>query len=151
MKIQFESDLMYPLAVYSSILLLKMLIMAFLTAYYRITKKVFSNPEDAANMGEKAKVKYDDSDVERVRRCHLNDMENIYVFVLVSIMYCLTNPSPYWAVWHFRIFTASRIIHMIAYLGQVPQPARGLAFGIGTVVNVSMIVQTLMKFAPRYL
>jgi glutathione S-transferase len=49
------------------------------------------------------------------RRNHLNDLENIPPFVLIGLMYTLTDPDEDVAIWHFRIFTASRFLHMIAY------------------------------------
>ncbi|KDR06731.1 Prostaglandin E synthase [Zootermopsis nevadensis] len=51
---------------YATILILKLLAMSVLTARQRMRKKVFANPEDSGRL--KGKVKFDDPDVERVRR-----------------------------------------------------------------------------------
>merc|ERR1711928_133311 len=49
---------------YAALVALKMLMMSFLTAYHRLTKNIFANPEDAAM--SKVKVRTDES-VERVK------------------------------------------------------------------------------------
>ena len=68
----------------------------------------------------------------------------MYPFVLIGILYCLTGPSHATALWHFRVFGISRLIHTLVYLGKVPQPARALAYGAGALVNMSMAIQALL-------
>ena len=53
--------------------------------------------------------------MERVRRNHLNDIENIVPFVLIGFGYVACNPSPDLALWHFRLFFFSRVLHTFAY------------------------------------
>ena len=48
-------------------------------------------------------------------RNHLNDIENIIPFVLIGFFYVHTNPSTAAALWHFRLFTASRFLHTLMY------------------------------------
>ncbi|KPP64765.1 hypothetical protein Z043_116854 [Scleropages formosus] len=125
-----ESEVFLAFCTYATIVILKMLLMAPLTAYFRITKKVFSNPEDtwlAANAEEKKKMLCTDEDVERVRRCHLNDLENIVPFLMIGLLYSITGPDLSTALLHFRVFVDSRIFHTVAYLACLPQPSRGLS------------------------
>ena len=58
-----------------------------------------------------------DDDVERYRRAHANDLENIPIFILISIFYLASDPSATAANVHFITFTASRILHTVAYVG----------------------------------
>ncbi|XP_074050455.1 microsomal glutathione S-transferase 1 [Macrotis lagotis] len=131
---------------YSTIVLSKMMMMSVLTAFFRITRKAFANPEDAlsSGKGENAKkfLRTDDR-VERVRRTHLNDLENIVPFIGIGLFYSMTDPDPSTALWHFRIFTASRIYHSISYLVPLPQPNRGLSWMIGYGVTLSMAYRIL--------
>ena len=84
-----------------------------------IRLQVFANPEDAAGM-DKAKVIYTNEGVERYRRCHQNDIENIFPFIILSGVYVvLAGPSLFEAKCVFYGFTASRLVHMIVYLNQV--------------------------------
>ncbi|XP_069460615.1 microsomal glutathione S-transferase 1-like [Ambystoma mexicanum] len=115
-------------------------------AYFRITRKAFANPEDAGvhGKGEQAK-KYvrTDQDVERVRRCHLNDLENIVPFFGIGLLYALSGPDLYTALLHFRIFVGSRVFHSISYLVPLPQPCRALSFFVGFCVTISMAYRLL--------
>ena len=63
-----------------------------------------------------SKMALNDPDVERVRRAHLNDIENIIPFVLIAAIYLTTGPSLGTAKLLFRIFTAARYIHTFVYL-----------------------------------
>ena len=78
--------------------------------------QVFANPEDTTSGGT---VAYADSDVERVRRAHQNDLENIPLFMLVTHFYLTTNPSTVVATNLIRGFTALRFLHTFVYLNQV--------------------------------
>ena len=52
-------------------------------------------------------------DVERVRRAHLNDMENILPFFCLGILYIFTNPALSTAVFVFRLcFAKLRMIQI---------------------------------------
>ncbi len=76
-----------------------------------------SNPEDVKLLG--GKVDFNDQDVERTRRAHLNDMENIYLFFSNASFYLMTEPDVGTATALFNTFTAARYLHTIFYLGQV--------------------------------
>ncbi|XP_044728191.1 microsomal glutathione S-transferase 1-like isoform X2 [Chrysoperla carnea] len=131
---------------YNAILVLKMLAMSVLTAKQRMTKKVFANPEDAKGF-KQAKVRFDDEDVERVRRAHLNDLENILVYFLASYLYIFTNPSAFVAVNLFRVYTLARIVHTLVYaVIPLPQPARGFSWGVGYGITIYMGVISLLNF-----
>lgn len=130
---------------YSSILGLKVLAMALLTSRVRYRKKVFANEEDARKT--KGIVKYDDPDVERVRRAHLNDLENIPVFWVIGGLYLATDPSVGMARLLFRVYTGCRVLHTIVYaVKPLPQPTRGIAFGIPYMINWYMGVQIVFHF-----
>ena len=84
-----------------------------------ISIQVFANPEDVAGQ-EKAKVNFANEGVERVRRCHQNDIENIFPFVFLSGIYIVAvAPSLFAAKCVFYGFTVSRLVHSFVYLQQV--------------------------------
>ena len=64
-------------------LALKMLVLASLTSRQRLAKRVFASPEDYATQGLAAQSERD-ADVERYRRAHRNDLENILPFFVVD-------------------------------------------------------------------
>ncbi|XP_078530156.1 microsomal glutathione S-transferase 1 [Lissotriton helveticus] len=141
-----DSEVFLAYSTYATIVLLKMMLMSLCTAYFRLTRKAFANPEDAGvhSKGEGAKkFLRTDPDVERVRRCHLNDLENIVPFIGIGLLYSLSRPDLFTALLHFRIFAGSRIFHSISYLVPLPQPCRGLSFFAGFIVTISMAYRLL--------
>jgi len=88
--------------------------------------------------------------VERVRRAHLNDIENIVPFFCLGLLYIFTSPALPTALLVFRnrlrIFAACRIAHSIVYLLVIPQPARALAFFGGMGVNLFMGYKIITAF-----
>ncbi|KFQ65487.1 Microsomal glutathione S-transferase 1, partial [Phaethon lepturus] len=141
-----DNDVFRAYATYTTIVLLKMMLMSLVTAYFRITRKAFVNPEDTASFGrgESAK-KYlrTDPDVERARRGHLNDLENIVPFLGIGLLYALSGPELSTALLHFRIFAGARIVHTFAYLIPLPQPSRGLSWAVGYAVTILMAYNVL--------
>uniref|UniRef100_A0A3B4V3T0 Microsomal glutathione S-transferase 1 n=1 Tax=Seriola dumerili TaxID=41447 RepID=A0A3B4V3T0_SERDU len=107
--------------------------------------QVFANLEDTkfVSSAEDKKLVRTDPDVERVRRCHQNDLENVIPFVVVGLLYALTEPELSTALLHFRLFAGSRIFHTIAYVGALPQPSRGLSWIVGMLVTFSMAYRVL--------
>ncbi|XP_070709884.1 microsomal glutathione S-transferase 1-like [Pempheris klunzingeri] len=130
---------------YATIVAVKMMLMSPFTTYFRLTRKVFANLEDTklVSSTHDKKLVGLDPEVERVRRCHLNDLENVVPFVLVGLLYTLTGPELSSALLHFRLFAGSRIFHTIAYVGALPQPCRALSFMLGLVVTFSMAYRVL--------
>ncbi|XP_026727357.1 microsomal glutathione S-transferase 1-like [Trichoplusia ni] len=144
--ISLEDPAVQSYIVYSAVLGMKMFAVAFLTGKVRTTKKVFANEEDAK--ASKGKVKLDDPDVERVRRAHLNDLENIPAFWVLGALYLTTGPSASLATTLFRLFTAGRIIYTIVYaVKPLPPPARGIAFGVPLLINMYMGFKVIQTFA----
>ncbi|CAF0802257.1 unnamed protein product [Adineta ricciae] len=137
----FRSFLFYAVAS-----VLKMMAMSLLTSRQRFRKGAFANPEDIRpSKGKKIEPTFSDPDVERVRRNHLNDIENIVPFVLIGFCYIACNPAISTALWHFRVFFFSRLFHTFAYQIPFPQPSRALGFMVGLVATLSMAVQILLQ------
>ncbi|CAK8689000.1 unnamed protein product [Clavelina lepadiformis] len=143
-----ENEVFAGLVFYGSLALIKTVMMSMLTAYFRIRNESVPTLEDAKMMApndpDKQKVLLQpNQDVERVRRAHLNDLENVIPFVLLGLLFVGTNPDPTTALWHFRIFLAARVLHSIAYVNALRQPLRGIGFGIGLFAFCSMAFQTV--------
>jgi glutathione S-transferase len=84
--------------------------------------------------------------IEFVCRGHLNDLENILPFMMISFFYMLSDPSQFVAINLFRAFTVARILHTFVYtIVIVPQPSRGLAWVVGYAVTIYMAVSVLLS------
>ncbi|XP_019908582.2 microsomal glutathione S-transferase 1 [Esox lucius] len=139
-----DSEVFLAFSTYATIVILKMMLMSPLTAYFRFTRKSFANSEDTAMAKSpelRKKMLVANPDVERVRRCHQNDLENIVPFVVIGLLYALTGPDLSSALLHFRVFVGSRLCHTVAYLLPLPQPSRALAWLVGMIVTFSMAYQ----------
>ncbi|XP_073250932.1 microsomal glutathione S-transferase 1-like [Porites lutea] len=130
---------------YGGILLLKMLSMSLITAFYRIKNKALPSPEDYGEKKRDEPVPIND-DVERVRRAHLNDLENIPTFLIIALLFMLAGLCPTRGIWCLRIFTAARIVHTLSYLSAFSMP-RGAGFLIGVVCTIVLGVSVLLSAA----
>nr|XP_019955351.1 PREDICTED: microsomal glutathione S-transferase 1-like [Paralichthys olivaceus] len=140
-----ENEVFKAFTTYAAIIILKMMLMGPLTGYYRMTRGAFSNEEDVSRKSaeDKKKLLRTHPEVERVRRSHQNDLENIVPFVVIGLLYSLTAPELSAALLHFRIFAGARIFHTVAYVGALPQPSRGLSWILGMLVTFSMAYRVL--------
>jgi len=129
---------------YAGVVTVKMILMSFATARQRFKNMVFISEEDIA--GQKGAKMGVNPDVERVRRAHMNDIENIVPFLILGFLYLFTQPSVSTATNLYRVFVGARIIHSIVYLLQVPQPARAIAFFAGIGVNLYMGYKIITTF-----
>ncbi|KAF6776122.1 hypothetical protein AHF37_02781 [Paragonimus kellicotti] len=129
----FVGEIERSFAFYSSLLAFKTLALTGITIIRRFKYGAFC--KSAQN-----------SEVEAVRRCHLNDIENLLPFMILGTMYCKTNPSLLWAIWHFRIFTLARILHSPAYLYTEGKFPRGPIAMVAIIVNVSLALQCIAYY-----
>ncbi|XP_030566066.1 microsomal glutathione S-transferase 1 isoform X1 [Drosophila novamexicana] len=131
---------------WSALLVLKMFSMSLVTGIWRFITLTFANQEDL--MSPKLKVKFDDPNVERVRRAHRNDLENILPFFIIGLLYTLTNPNAFLAINLFRAVGIARIAHTLVYaVVVVPQPARALAFFVALLATAYMALQVIAAAA----
>uniref|UniRef100_T1P9T3 Microsomal glutathione S-transferase 1 n=1 Tax=Musca domestica TaxID=7370 RepID=T1P9T3_MUSDO len=124
---------------WTSVLVGKMLLMSMLTALQRFRNKVFPNQEDL--FFKNIEVAFNDPHVERVRRAHRNDMENILPYFTMALLYICTDPNPTIACNLFRVASVARIIHTLVYAFRpVPQPSRFLAFFVMFLITIYMAI-----------
>ncbi|XP_040579768.1 microsomal glutathione S-transferase 1 [Lepeophtheirus salmonis] len=142
-----NDDLWASFCFYGALNLAKMIVMSPLTGRKRMSKKIFANQEDAKSF--EGKVTLSDPDVERVRRAHLNDIENIVPFLLIAPMYLSTGPLSSIAVNVLRIFTFGRYLHTISYLNEM-QPWRAIGFIMGIICNVFMVGSTIVHYSHAF-
>jgi uncharacterized MAPEG superfamily protein len=131
------------LALVDVLLVLKMLAVGNYTSLLRLRRKVFATSEDyAVYRGEVSTQP--DPDIERTRRAHQNDVENILPFFVASAFYACTEPS--YAVLSFYLwgFVAARVAYSVFYL-RAMQPHRTIAFTLGAVLLFAISATTLMR------
>lgn len=144
-KMDLSTPIVQSYILYSAILALKLLSVGTLTSLTRMVRGSYANPEDAKAGG--GKVKLDDPAVERTRRAHLNDLENIPAFWILGALYLTTNPVAAWALMLFRAYTACRIVHTIVYaIVPLPQPARAIAYAVPYFIKLYMGANVVLYY-----
>ncbi|KOC59381.1 Microsomal glutathione S-transferase 1 [Habropoda laboriosa] len=139
-----QPDLIKTFAFRGSILALKLVAVVGLTARYRMKKRIFINPDDAAFV-KGAKIANNDPDIERVRRAHLNDLENIPLWFFVTFLWLTTGPAMWLATILIRTFVLARIVHTLAY-AVVALPYRALSFFVGMGITIFQTISTLLYY-----
>lgn len=108
--------------------------------------QTFSNPEDL-NLKKDSVVGFGNVDIERIRRAHRNDLENILPFLTIGLFYVLTSPEPLIANNLFRVIGIARILHTLVYaVFVVRQPARAIFFLIALLSTVFMAFRVIFYF-----
>lgn len=147
--LSMSDEVFRGLAWYGGLSLVKTACMSLTTSTYRRINKAFQNPEDAlAHAGGDRKKAAEwfrkADDVERVKRAHRNDIENVVPFIFAGLLYCASKPSSTTALLHFKVFFFSRVLHTIGYLSKV-KFVRTWSFVAGHWVNLSMLLQVIHK------
>lgn len=76
--------------------------------------------------------------VERIRRIHLNDLENLPFFLVAGFLYVLTSP-PLWLVqWLLYGYVVSRFLHFAAYLTAQIHDVRATLWTVGSLILIYM-------------
>jgi glutathione S-transferase len=132
------------LVIFSVLLALKMAAVAFVTAKARFDSKVVVNPEDApVNPGSRPGNE-DAAATLRAKRAHLNDVENIPVFMVLALLFTLTGCSATAGWVYFGVYFVTRTLHTIFYLNAI-QPWRTAMFAIGQLTQLGIMVQLVMR------
>lgn len=130
----------YALSV--GIIVLTLYGLGFMTAKTRAERKLVVNPEDAAINGGAQVGEAEHPDVLRIKRAHLNLIENALPFFAIGFLYTLTSPGEIVAYVVFGLFVAARLFHAFFYLG-AKQPFRTASFALGALCNVFMVFQVM--------
>lgn len=108
----------------------------------------FRSPEDIKNTplnrNPNPKQLAPDERVERIRRIHLNDLENLPFFLVAGFLFVLTEPSLLLARWLLYGYVVSRLLHFAAYVTARTHDTRATLWTIGSVILIFMTCRTLV-------
>src|SRR5262245_35333988 len=129
-------------AVVYLLLALKIAAVGTYTSVLRLRRRVFATPEDYRLQGL-APRETRDEEIERVRRAHQNDLENILPFFVVGFVFLMTRPTLLAAQIYGIGYLIARILHSVFYIRGM-QPHRTIAFTAGAILTLAMLIQTLI-------
>lgn len=127
----------------AALLVVKTASMSWLTVYRMMkTRSGFRSPEDARagalnpepRPGQLDRNEY----VERIRRIHQNDLENLLPFLAIGLVYVATAPAPALAQGLFALYVVSRLVHFAAYLTARSHELRAALWTTGSLVILFM-------------
>jgi len=145
----FENPVFVTYVIAATLMIIKMMGQGWITVF-RMMKVGggFLNPEDAAAgmTNPKPRPGQLDADdyVERSRRMHSNDTENIPVFLVAGLLFALTQPPLLVAQVLLYGFVATRLAHFWAYFTAKSHEVRATFFSIGSLIVIGMAVYTLI-------
>jgi uncharacterized MAPEG superfamily protein len=111
--------------------------LAFYTGKVRTRAKAVVNPEDVRVYLGAAVVEVERPEVQRVKRAHVNLIENAVPFFIVGLLYAMSEPRLLLAATLDGVFVTSRVVHALAY-SSGRQPIRSIAWMVGVVAVAVM-------------
>lgn len=76
--------------------------------------------------------------VERIRRIHQNDLENLPFFLVAGLLFVLAEPPLALAQWLLYGYVVSRFLHFVAYLTAQTHDMRATLWTIGSLILIFM-------------
>jgi glutathione S-transferase len=148
-KLSLQDPLFATYAISAALMMLKAIGMSWLTVARMMTAKAgFRSPEDLRksllNPVPDVKQLERNERVDRIRRIHLNDLENLPFFLAAGLLYVLTSPSLRLAQVLLYGYVISRLLHFVAYLTAQSHEVRATFWTIGSVILIFMTGKTLL-------
>lgn len=148
-QLSLQNPLFATYVIAATLMILKAVAMSWLTVVrmmearggYRssedLTKTLLNPAPDPAQLLPNERV-------ERIRRIHMNDLENLPFFLVAGFLYVLTQPPLLLAQWLLYGYVASRLLHFVAYLTAQVHEVRATLWTVGSLILVFMTVRTLL-------
>lgn len=148
MSLSLDDPLFRTYLVASALLVLKVMGQGWITVYRLMKVQAgFASPEDLRPgplnpKPDPAQLNLNDY-VDRSRRMHRNDLENIPAFWIAAFLFAATGPALWLAQVLMYGFVAARAAHAVAYATAASHEIRATFFTIGSLSVVYMALHAL--------
>ena len=147
-KLNLQDPLFATYVIAATLMILKAVGMSWLTVVRMMSAQGgFRSPEDLRktplNPTPDPKQLEPDERVERIRRIHLNDLENLPFFLVAGLLYVLTQPSLWLAQLLLYGYVVTRLLHFAAYLTARSHDLRAALWTVGSLILIFMTARTL--------
>lgn len=148
-----ENPVFVTYAIAAALMVLKIMLQGWLTVYRMLrSDSGLVNPEDVrkglANRNPRAAQLEVNDYVDRSRRMHRNDLENIPAFLVAGLLFVAVEPSYALAQWVMYGFVVARLLHAAAYLTKQSHEVRATFYTIGSIIVVFMAGSVLVSLVP---
>lgn len=148
-KLSLQDPVFATYVIAATLMILKAVSMSWLTVVRMMQAKGgFRSPEDLRktplNPEPDPRQLLPDERVERMRRIHQNDLENLPFFLAAGFLYVLTEPSLLLARVLLFGYVVSRLLHFAAYATARTHDTRAALWTVGSLILVFMTCRTLL-------
>ena len=148
MTLNLQDPLFATYAIAAALMILKAVGMSWLTVVRMMQANGgFRSPEDLRktplNPTPNPKQLEPNESVERVRRIHMNDLENLPFFLVAGFLFVLAQPPLWLAQALLYGYVASRLLHFAAYLTAQTHDMRATLWTVGSLILIVMTVWAL--------
>jgi glutathione S-transferase len=139
-------------AIAASIMILKVMGQGWVTVYRMLKiRSGFASPEDllAGPINPKPhpeQLELNDY-VDRSRRMHRNDLENIPAFLVAGLLFVAVDPPYALAVTMMATFVVMRLVHAAVYATAQRHEVRSVPYTIGSLIVIFMALYVLVAAA----
>lgn len=147
-KLTLQNPVFVTYVVAAALMILKAASMSWLTVVRMMqVKGGFRSPEDVKktplNPDPDPKQLAPNEAVERVRRIHMNDLENIPFFLAAGLLFVFTDPSLLLARVVLYGYVVTRALHFLAYLTARTHDLRATLWTPGSLAILYMAGRSL--------
>jgi uncharacterized MAPEG superfamily protein len=146
--LDLSDPLLATYVIAAALMALKVMGQGWMTVYRMMKSGAgLVNPEDLTpgplnRAPDKAQLEIDDY-VDRSRRMHRNDLENIPAFWVAGALFVLTAPALWLAQVLLFGFVAARAAHFVAYVTKQRHEVRATFYTIGSLIVIYMALHAL--------
>jgi glutathione S-transferase len=143
MELSLTNPLFATYVIAASLMILKAVSMSWLTVQRMMQANGgFRSPEDLRKTPlnpspDPAQLAPNES-VDRIRRIHQNDLENLPFFLVAGFLFIATAPPLALAQWLLYGYVVSRFLHFIAYFTAQTHDMRATLWTIGSLILIFM-------------
>ena len=143
-----ENPVFLAYAIAAALMILKIMGQGWMTVVLMLrTDAGLLNPEDLrrtpANRNPRPEQLDLNPEVDRSRRMHRNDLENIPAFFACGLLFVTTEPPLWLATLIFGLFVLARLAHTWSYATAQNHEVRASFYSIGSLVVIFMAVWVL--------
>ena len=146
--LSMENPVFVAYAVAAALMVLKIMGQGWMTVVLMLrTDAGLLNPEDLrrtpANRNPRPEQLDLNSEVDRSRRMHRNDLENIPAFLVCGLLFVTVEPPLWLAVLLFALFVLARLAHTLAYATAQNHEVRATFYSVGSLMVMVVAVWVL--------
>ena len=153
--LEFSNPAMQVYAISASLAVLKLMGQGWMTVYRMMkSNSGLASPEDLRpgplNRAPRPEQLDIDDYVDRSRRMHRNDLENIPAFLAIGLLFALTEPPLLLAQILMYGFVLARACHAAAYATKQSHEIRATFYTLGSLAVIYMAVHVLVVVVAGY-